>query len=60
MIYAGGGVISSNASEELTEFARALQLPVTTTLMGLGGFPGSDPLAWACWACTGPTRPTWR
>ena len=44
VVYAGGGVILSNASRELTEFARKLRLPVTTTLMGLGGFPGSDPL----------------
>ncbi len=44
VVYAGGGVILSNASRELTEFARRLRLPVTTTLMGLGGFPGSDPL----------------
>ena len=45
VIYAGGGVILSNASGELTEFCRKLKLPVTMTLMGLGGFPGSDPLS---------------
>ena len=44
VIYAGGGVISSNASKELTAFAKKINIPVTTTLMGLGGFPGSDPL----------------
>jgi len=44
VIYAGGGVISSDASKELTAFAHALRIPVTTTLMGLGGFPGTDPL----------------
>jgi len=44
LILAGGGVILSKASEALTEFARKLQIPVTTTLMGLGAFPGSDPL----------------
>lgn len=44
VIYAGGGVVLSNASRDLTEFARQLHLPVTTTLMGLGCFPGSDPL----------------
>ena len=44
VIYAGGGVILSNASKELTTFARKLNIPVTTTLMGLGAFPGSDPL----------------
>jgi acetolactate synthase I/II/III large subunit len=45
VIYAGGGVIAANAHEELTELARGLDLPVTMTLMGLGGFPGTDPLS---------------
>ncbi|MDR2881377.1 MAG: biosynthetic-type acetolactate synthase large subunit, partial [Azoarcus sp.] len=44
MIYAGGGVVLSNAAEELTRLARLLGAPVTTTLMGLGGFPASDRL----------------
>ncbi|HOJ13095.1 MAG TPA: biosynthetic-type acetolactate synthase large subunit [Deltaproteobacteria bacterium] len=44
VIYAGGGVILSNASAELTRLARLLNIPVTTTLMGLGGFPADDPL----------------
>jgi acetolactate synthase-1/2/3 large subunit len=44
VIYAGGGVISSGASEELFKLAEILDIPVTTTLMGLGGFPGSHPL----------------
>lgn len=44
VILAGGGVILSNASKELTELARKTQIPVTNTLMGLGGFPGTDPL----------------
>lgn len=44
VIYAGGGVISSGASEELKKLAHKCQIPVTTTLMGLGGFPGTDPL----------------
>jgi len=39
VIYAGGGVISASAAEELTAFATADRFPVTTTLMGLGGFP---------------------
>lgn len=42
-IYTGGGVILANASEELKEFAELLGFPVTNTLMGLGGFPGSNP-----------------
>jgi acetolactate synthase-1/2/3 large subunit len=44
MIFAGGGVILSKASRELTEFARKTGIPVTTSLMGLGAFPGTDPL----------------
>ncbi len=42
MIYAGGGVILSNAAEQLTELTRALNFPCTNTLMGLGGFPATD------------------
>ncbi len=44
MIFAGGGVILSKSAPELTEFARKAKIPVTTSLMGLGAFPGSDPL----------------
>ncbi len=44
LIYAGGGVISSHANEALTWLARKLRIPVTATLMGLGCFPGEDPL----------------
>ncbi len=44
MIYAGGGVIISGASKELLALAQKLSIPVTTTLMGLGGFPGNHPL----------------
>ena len=42
VIYAGGGVVLGNASDELTQFAKLLNLPVTNTLMGLGCFAGSD------------------
>jgi acetolactate synthase I/II/III large subunit len=42
MIYAGGGVILSDASEKLVKLARRLGYPVTNTLMGLGGFPSTD------------------
>lgn len=41
LIYAGGGVILGEAWEELTAMAERLNIPVTTTLMGLGGFPES-------------------
>jgi len=44
VIYAGGGVIWGEASEELTELAHKTQIPVTTTMMGLGAFPSDDPL----------------
>lgn len=42
VIYAGGGVILGDASEELTALSKRLGYPVTNTLMGLGAFPGSD------------------
>ncbi len=45
MLYIGGGVILSNANKELTELAEKLSIPVTMTLMGLGGFPGTNPLS---------------
>jgi len=45
VIYAGGGIILSNASEELAEFARKTKIPVTTTLLGLGAFPETDELS---------------
>ncbi|MHB0986691.1 MAG: acetolactate synthase 3 catalytic subunit [Sulfuricella sp.] len=44
MLYTGGGVVLSNASEELTQFTRLLGFPCTSTLMGLGGYPATDPL----------------
>ena len=45
VLYVGGGIISSNASKELTLFAEKLGIPVTMTLMGLGGIPGNSPLS---------------
>jgi acetolactate synthase-1/2/3 large subunit len=44
VIFAGGGVILSKASKELTELARKTQAPLTASLMGLGAFPATDPL----------------
>jgi acetolactate synthase I/II/III large subunit len=44
VLYTGGGIILSNCSGELLKFAETLQIPVTSTLMGLGGFPGDNPL----------------
>jgi acetolactate synthase I/II/III large subunit len=43
--YVGGGVISAGATEELVQFIRTLQIPITTTLLGKGSFPEDDPLA---------------
>ncbi len=43
MIYAGGGVVLNDAAPQLTKLVRLLGAPVTNTLMGLGGFPASDP-----------------
>ena len=40
----GGGIIHGRATAELVEFARKVNIPVTSTLMGLGAFPGTDPL----------------
>ncbi|MCA4131107.1 biosynthetic-type acetolactate synthase large subunit, partial [Pseudomonas aeruginosa] len=42
VVYSGGGVIMGNAAAPLTELAQMLNLPVTNTLMGLGGYPGAD------------------
>jgi acetolactate synthase-1/2/3 large subunit len=63
VLYCGGGIITSGAAEELRKFAEATQIPVTTTLMGIGGFPETHPLslrwlgmhgaAYANWAVNG-------
>ena len=45
LIYAGGGVIAADAADALRDFVDAFGLPVTTTLMGLGGFDSTHPLA---------------
>lgn len=45
VIYAGGGVIASNASQELRELAEKRKIPVTTTLMGMGSFPANHYLS---------------
>ncbi len=42
MVYAGGGVVLSDASKQLTELVRLLGVPCTNTLMGLGGYPADD------------------
>ncbi|GGZ95501.1 biosynthetic-type acetolactate synthase large subunit [Ignatzschineria ureiclastica] len=42
MVYTGGGVIIGEAHEELRQFVKALNLPITSTLMGLGAYEGTD------------------
>jgi len=63
VLYVGGGVITGNASDELRQFAEATGIPVTSTIMGCGAFPETDPLslrwlgmhgaAYANWAVNG-------
>ncbi len=43
MLYVGGGIITSGAEADLLKFARSTGIPVTTTLMGIGCFPETDP-----------------
>lgn len=45
VLYTGGGVVSAGAAKELFELATKTNIPVTTTLMGLGGFPDTHPLS---------------
>jgi acetolactate synthase I/II/III large subunit len=44
VVYAGGGIIAGNAADALRRVAEVAEIPVNTTLMGLGGFPGTHPL----------------
>ena len=44
MIYTGGGIILGKAHKQLYNFVKKLEFPITNTLMGLGGYPGSDKL----------------
>ena len=45
VIYAGGGIILADASDDLRELVKKTGIPITTTVMGLGAFPGSDALS---------------
>lgn len=45
VVYAGGGVIASGASDELRKFVHKTGIPITTTVMGIGSFPEDDPLS---------------
>lgn len=44
LLMLGGGAIMADATEEACKLAHAMHVPVTSTLMGLGAFPGNDPL----------------
>jgi len=67
VLYVGGGILTSNAHKELLAFAEATNIPVTTTLMGIGGFPethhlsmrwlGMHGCAVANWAVSGEFKP---
>jgi acetolactate synthase I/II/III large subunit len=67
VLYTGGGIITSGAAPELLKFVEATQIPITTTLMGIGGFPEEHPLslrwlgmhgaAYANWAVNGEFEP---
>jgi len=52
LILAGGGVVYSGAHEELLEFVTKTEIPITTTLLGLGGFPSGTITGSGCRACT--------
>jgi acetolactate synthase-1/2/3 large subunit len=45
VIYSGGGVIISNASRELRQFVKKTGIPITTTLLGMGAYPETDPIS---------------
>lgn len=45
VVYAGGGIILAEASEELRAFVKKTGIPITTTVMGLGAYPGADELS---------------
>jgi acetolactate synthase-1/2/3 large subunit len=67
VLYTGGGIITAGASTELRKFVEATKIPITTTLMGIGGFPEEHPLslrwlgmhgaAFANWAVNGEFAP---
>lgn len=56
VLYAGGGILKSRASDSLLELAERTGIPVVTTLMARGSFPIHIHCAWACPACTATTR----
>jgi acetolactate synthase-1/2/3 large subunit len=59
VLYAGGGIISSGAHAELKAFAEKTNVPVATTLMGLGGFPETHPLSMQWFGMHGSAYGNW-
>jgi acetolactate synthase I/II/III large subunit len=59
VIYAGGGIVSADAHKELTAFAKLANIPVATTLMGVGVFPETDPLSMQWFGMHGAAYGNW-
>lgn len=59
LLYIGGGVIASGAHNEVRQLAEKANLPVTATLMGLGGFPGTHPLSLGMLGMHGTAAANW-
>ncbi|TVR48583.1 MAG: biosynthetic-type acetolactate synthase large subunit [Puniceicoccaceae bacterium] len=59
VLYVGGGIISSGAQDELLAFAEAYQIPVTSTLMGVGAFPETHPLSMKWFGMHGTVSGNW-
>ena len=59
VLYAGGGIISAEAHKELKTFAEKTNLPVATTLMGVGGFPETHPLSMQWFGMHGSAYGNW-
>jgi acetolactate synthase I/II/III large subunit len=59
VIYAGGGIVSADAHRELRLFAKRTNIPVATTLMGVGVFPETDPLSMQWFGMHGAAYGNW-
>src|SRR5580700_4624492 len=59
VLYVGGGIITSGAAAELKKFAEATNIPVTTTIMGIGGFPETHPLSMRWLGMHGSAAANW-
>ncbi len=57
VVYVGGGAITAGCHLQLKEAVEVLNLPVVSSLMGLGRFRQRIAVHWACWECTVPTKP---